>query len=188
MIRINLLPVRRKQKEDAARRDLLLLVAGMLVTVGVGFLYYRVQASELARVEDRNAKIDREIKDLDRIIGEVDVLKEKERLLQQKLDVIRRLRANKTGPVHMLDELASHIPDRLWLTSLSEAGGKVQLEGVSSNNEVIATFMNRLDESPYFSQVYLVSIERTALEDLKLKKFSITARLVVPDAPPPGNG
>jgi Tfp pilus assembly protein PilN len=91
----------------------------------------------------------------------------------------------------MLDELATSIPEKLWLESLDEVDGRLTLAGVSINNEVIATFMTRLEESKYFGEVYLVSIERdsaaarSSKEDLKLKKFTITAQLRVPV---PGGG
>ncbi len=180
MIRINLLPVRATRKQEAVRRHLILFVAGLAVVLLVGFGLYQAKNSDYKQVAERNARLQREINDLTKIIGEVEVFKEQQALLNKKLEVIRRLKANKTGPVHMLDELATHIPDKLWLEQIDEAQQRATLKGVSINNEVIATFMSRLEESPYFAEVYLVSIERTKKEDLKLKNFTITARLVVP--------
>ena len=84
----------------------------------------------------------------------------------------------------MLDELATRIPEKLWMASLEETDQRMTLKGVAINNEVIATFMSRMDESDYFSEVYLVSIEREEFDDLSLKSFTITAKLVVPGAVP----
>jgi type IV pilus assembly protein PilN len=180
MIKINLLPVRQKQKQEAIRRHLVLFVAGLLFVLGVGFATYTAKKSELQGVQDRNSKVEREIEDLKKIIGQVDEYKKQQEILKRKLEVIRRLRANKTGPVHMLDELATHIPEKLWLTNLTEDGGRISLEGVSINNEVIATFMGRLEDSAYFTEVYLVSIQRSEIDGLKLKNFTITARMTLP--------
>ena len=182
MIKINLLPVRAARKKEAVQRHLVLFIAGLLTVFLVGFVMYRARASELAEVEKTNKLLVDEIENLKKIIGEVDEYKEQEALLERKLGVIRALKANKTGPVHMLDELATRIPEKLWMTNLEEVDGRVTLEGVSINNEVIATFMSRMEESIYFSEVYLVSIERENLEDLNLKRFTITSRLVVPGA------
>ena len=55
---------------------------------------------------------------------------EEERLLAQKLDVIQDLRDKKTGPVRMLDRIATDIPDKLWLMELEERDQKVTLKGV----------------------------------------------------------
>ena len=54
------------------------------------------------------------------------------------------------------------------------------MKGVSINNEVIATFMSSLEESDYFTEVYLVSIQREDQNDLSLKAFTVKSKLVVP--------
>jgi type IV pilus assembly protein PilN len=188
MIRINLLPVRAAKKKEAVQRHLVLFIAGLVTVFVVCFAMYQTKASQLNEIEETNKMLVDEIENLKKIIGEVDEYKEQEALLERKLGVIRTLKANKTGPVHMLDELASNIPEKLWLTNLDEVEGRVTLEGVSINNEVIATFMSRLEESSYFTEVYLVSIERENMEDLNLKRFTITSRLVVPGADVPLEG
>ncbi len=182
MIRINLLPVRAARKKEAVQRHLVLFIAGLVALLLVGFVMYRAEANELTDIQATNTRLKNEIENLKRIIGEVDEYKKQQEILEKKLEVIRRLKANKTGPVHMLDQLATRIPEKLWLNKLAETDGKVALEGVSINNEVIATFMSRLEESDYFREVYLVSIERTEMEGLKLKKFQITSVLTVPGA------
>ena len=180
MIRINLLPVRAARKKEAVQRHLVLFVAGLVLVLFVGFWMYRSEKSELDDVVATNSRLKGEIEDLKRIIGEVDEYKKQQEILEKKLEVISRLKANKTGPVHMLDELATRIPEKLWLETLDEVDQKVTLKGVSINNEVIATFMSRLEDSDYFTEVYLVSIERDEMEGLKLKRFTITSRLTVP--------
>ncbi len=180
MIRINLLPVRAARKKEAVQRHLVLFVAGLVLVLFIGFAMYRGEKSELDDVVATNTRLRGEIEDLKRIIGEVDEYKKQQEILERKLEVISRLKANKTGPVHMLDELATRIPEKLWLETLDEVDGKVTLKGVSINNEVIATCRSRLEDSDYFTEVYLVSIERDELEGLKLKRFTITSRLTVP--------
>ena len=44
------------------------------------------------------------------------------------LEVIERLDRNRSGPVHVLDELATHSPERLWITRISAS---VRAHGVS---------------------------------------------------------
>ena len=56
----------------------------------------------------------------------------------QKLEVIDRLERSRSGPVHMLDELALHAPDRLWLTGLDAKNGQVEVKGMSLDNELVA--------------------------------------------------
>ncbi len=181
MIKINLLPVRATKKKEAVQRHVLFFVVGLVAVLGVCAGVYAERASAFSGIQQKNAVLTEEINNLKKIIGEVDVYRAQKELLEKKLGVIRKLKADKTGPVHMLDELASRIPEKLWLESLEETDGRVEFEGISINNEVIATFMSRLEESVYFSEVYLVSIEAKKDDsDLRLKQYQVTARLVVP--------
>ena len=93
----------------------------------------------------------------------------------------------------MLEELATATPNRLFVTSLSEKGGDVALEGLSVSNEVISQFLRALDASPYFEAVFLKDIEAEKERDSKkntpvsvtVKKFKLSARSVNPNAPKP---
>jgi type IV pilus assembly protein PilN len=180
MIRINLLPVRAAKKKEAVQRHLALFAIGLVLVLGASLVMYKVKDNALVGVEQQNSRLEAEIANLKKIIGEVEVYKEQEVLLEKKLEVIRTLKANKIGPVHMLDQLATRIPEKLWLSTLQESNKKVTLKGVSINNEVIATFMSRMEESDYFAEVYLVSIQARPEGDLKLKEFTITSKLIIP--------
>jgi type IV pilus assembly protein PilN len=180
MIRINLLPVRAAKKKEAVQRHLALFAIGLVLVLGAFLVMYKIKDNALAGVEQQNSRLEAEIANLKKIIGEVEVYKEQEVLLEKKLEVIRTLKANKIGPVHMLDQLATRIPEKLWLSTLQESSKKVTLKGVSINNEVIATFMSRMEESDYFAEVYLVSIQARPEGDLKLKEFTITSKLIIP--------
>jgi len=179
MIRINLLPVRAARRREAVVRHLVLFAVGLGAIVFVGGIIYTADSSSLRDIQRANAALRSDIDDLKKVIGEVDEYKAEEQRLAQKLGVIEDLRDKKTGPVRMLDRVASDIPDKLWLTELDESDQKVTLKGVSINNEVIATFMSRLEDSNLFAEVYLVSIERETIDDLNLKRFTITSKLTV---------
>lgn len=182
MIRINLLPVRAARKKEEVQRQLLLFSVFLIAVIAIGVIVYQANRASLSTVQASNQQLEAEIADLKKIIGEVDEYKKQQALLEKKLEVIRQLKANKTGPVHMLDELAIRIPEKLWLESVEEASGKVTLRGVSINNEVIATFMNKLEDSDYFADVFLVSIQAREEGDLKLKEFTVTSQMSVPRA------
>jgi type IV pilus assembly protein PilN len=182
MIRINLLPVRTSKKRETAQRQLVYALLGLLV-VGGGCLFLHFQITgEVDAMTAQNAELDAEIKRLKQVIGQVEEFEKKKEALQKKLDIIRTLKARKTGPVHMLDEIASNIPEKCWLTSLSELNKKVTLTGVAINNEVIADFISKLEESGYFDDVYLVSTQQQEEKGgVKLKEFSVTARMTTPE-------
>jgi Tfp pilus assembly protein PilN len=82
-----------------------------------------------------------------------------------------------------MDELASHIPDRVWLTEVAADNGTIQLGGMSLDNELVALFLTALNDSPYFANVELRSTELTEVEKLKLNSFEIRANLESPEEP-----
>jgi type IV pilus assembly protein PilN len=92
----------------------------------------------------------------------------------------------------VMDELATHTPERLWLDSVSTRGAQIELTGQSLDNELVAVFLGSLGDSPYFSNVDLNSTELAKGPDgLKVVKFKIQATMNAPPqtaqaAPAPG--
>jgi type IV pilus assembly protein PilN len=180
MIRINLLPVRHSRRQEQVRNEMVLAGVGLgAITVGMGLMYMLV-ANQVSEARASNDALRQQINKTNEIVAEVD---EQERLAQDlrtKLGVIMGLKANRVGPVHMLDELSQASPEKLQLRSVEEDDRKVGVTGVAVTNEVISQFLSNLEESEYFNEVYLNAIDQTEVGGVKLKEFSITAKLVVP--------
>ncbi len=188
MIRINLLPVRTSRRRETAQRQLVIGLIGLAVVVAVCVGLQLKVSADISAAEQENAEIEAEVNRLKKVIGQVEEYEKKKDALKKKLDIIAKLKAGKTGPVHMLDELATRIPEKAWLKSISEVNKKLTLTGFAINNEVIADFISRLEESGYFDDVYLVSTRQKDNKkrgqsknlSIKLKEFNITARLTSP--------
>lgn len=180
MIRINLLPIRHSRRQEQVRNEMVVAGFGLgIVCVGMGVMYMLV-ANQVSAARETNDQLKKQINKTKQVVAEVD---EQERLaedLRTKLGVIMGLKANRVGPVHMLDELSQATPERLQLRSVEEDNRKVGVTGVAVTNEVISQFLSNLEESDYFSEVYLNAIDQTEIGGIKLKEFSITAKLVVP--------
>ena len=68
---------------------------------------------------------------------------------------------------------------KLQVLELSENQGVIKLEGVASSNQQISKFLSNLDDSDYYADVNLNSIEADEKSGVQVKAFSITARFVV---------
>ncbi len=156
MIRINLLPIRQTQKRQTVQQQLLLAAASLIVTMIVCIIWYAKTSSDERALQQEIAKKDQEIKQLDKIIGEVNDLIKRRDELEEKQRIIENLRKGKTGPVRALDDLASEIPDRVWVTALEEAKGSAKIIGLALNHENVSAFLKALEKSAYFSRVTLV--------------------------------
>lgn len=191
MIRINLLPVKISRRQEAVRSELMLagVATGVLVAI-MAAAFISVQ-SRVNTVRAENAALQEEIRRVEEIAKEVQQSEELKAELQRKLGVIKKLKASKSGPVHMMDELSLATPEKLQLQQLDEQGKRLQLSGVAVSNEVISQFLTNLEQSEYFDDVFLNAIDQVDEEGVKLKNFSISARLVVPGteaAPPAPSG
>ncbi|MDP2306855.1 MAG: PilN domain-containing protein [Pseudomonadota bacterium] len=183
MIRINLLPVRQTRKLEGARIELSLAMVGGLMVVLLAGATWGFFTYQLAATRDQNSALQAEIDRLAADVAKVDEMEKFKAELERKLAVIQDLRDRKAGPVHMLDELTSAAPEKLYLTRVQELSGEVSVTGVSVSNDVISQFLRSLDDSPYFEQVYLQDIEAMSPEknlSITLKSFKLTARLVTP--------
>jgi type IV pilus assembly protein PilN len=191
MIRINLLPVRVSKKKAAGKQQLLLFA---LVIVGAWLGNLAWASSRAADLKAREAKVKatrEEITQLDRIIGEVKNIKDQQAALREKLDILAKLKANRSGPVKVLDALASVTPKRLWLTKLEEKGGTLTFTGAASTIDDVSAFMSALKANRHFSAVELRKTSATAQKGLEVVDFSLTAAVnyaPAPAAPAAGKG
>ena len=144
MIRINLLPVRAKLKEEAGQKQLIFFIL-LIVAAGVGnFYWYRNISAQADKLRQDVQTKDKEIADLNRIIGEVQNYEKDNKALEDKLKVLDTLERGRTGPVKMLDAMATSIPKNVWLKKLDERGGAMTLEGSAMTNDDLAEFMKAL--------------------------------------------
>jgi type IV pilus assembly protein PilN len=183
MLEINLLPVREARRKADIRQQLMQLLLVLLVVLGgIGFWHSRV-AEEISVSEVRISQMQNDIQQFKPQLEQVAAFKLKKARLEKKIDVIDGLDRARSGPVHVLAELASRTPERLWLTGLDSKGGEIRLEGRSLDNELVALFLRGLGDSKYFDKVDLDSTQIVDGRDgLKVVKFAIRAQIVNPEA------
>jgi type IV pilus assembly protein PilN len=190
MIRINLLPVRVSKKKAAGKQQLLLFA--LLIVLGFigNFLWASSRASELQAREAKVKSLRDEIAQLDRIIGEVKNIKDQQAALREKLDILTQLKANRSGPVRVLDALATLTPKRLWLTKLEEKGGRLSFSGAAATIDDVSDFMTALKGDPHFSGIELAKTNAAGQgQKFEYVEFSLAAQVLYggkPPAPAPG--
>jgi type IV pilus assembly protein PilN len=186
MIRINLLaPERPTAKKKAAssapgalQAYLFLVLFGGGAIAGCGALY-AWKTSQLADLDTKIAQNKKRQAELQAIKVQVDQFLAKKRILDAKVKLIEELRAQQSGPVHLLDEISKALPDLVWLTSMEQTGGGIRLQGESNGLTSVADFISNLQRSGWFPQVDLVSYNETAAN---LTSFQLQAQFK-PQAP-----
>ena len=177
MIRINLLPVKKTQKRNAAIMQIALIAVALVVTVAACYGWVWYYDGQIENQQAKIAEADEEIKRLKKIIGEVNQLEKQREALKKQLGVIDKLERGKRGPVHVLDELSTNIPKRVWITRFSEKGGALDLVGVGLENADISEFMRAMQKSKYFSNVQLGFTQSQKKNGVTIYNFRVTARV-----------
>lgn len=177
MVRINLLPVRVSKKKEAGRQQLVIFAAVLLAGLLANYFWGAARASDLKAREAKLARTREDIAQLERIIGEVKNIKDAQQELQKKLDVLEKLKLGRSGPVRMLDELATVTPRQLWLNKLDERNGAMTFGGSAASIDDVSEFMTKLKTSKYFTKVELkkTTAVRGAGRGDRLVNFEITA-------------
>jgi type IV pilus assembly protein PilN len=179
MIRINLLPIREIKKKQGVRQLIFVGVLSLvLVFLSLGVFHFSV-VKRIGTLQSEIETTKQEISRLNKIVGDVKKYEKEKKELEKKIEIIDVLNQKRAGPVYMLDELSKNIPTGAWITSLSENNLKLTLHGVALDNETIAGFMSRLENSTYFSNVELIQSGHYRSENLNLKKFNITLQVVL---------
>lgn len=144
MIRINLLPVRQVKKREISRQFLVLVGVVVIFAIVVNYLVY----DKLARESDQNAKrltqTQLRITELEKVIGEVNNINKRKKEVEDKLKILSDLRKSRSGPVRLLDALATAIPKRVWLNDFDEKANAVKIQGVAASHDDVAEFMRSL--------------------------------------------
>ncbi len=176
MIRINLLPVREARRAANLRKQGALL--GMAAGAGV-VLCLLLSTWMAARISHERSLIntrEKELKALEATMNEVKKYQAEQQEIEQKLAIIDQIEAARLGPVKIMDELASRIPQRVWLTKMVEKNGTLEIEGRSIDAEVVADFVVVLEDSPMISGVDLQETHLEEVDGLKLSAFKLTAQ------------
>lgn len=162
MIRINLLPVRAAKKREFGRQQIVLF-ALLLVLAGIGnWFWYNKVDSELTALDQRIAQTRAEIAQLEKTIGEVKSIKEDKKALEDKLKILDTLKKGRTGPVKVMDELATIIPQKVWLTDYTENGGSVSMTGQAASYEDLSAFSKKLKASTHFTNITIKTARQRA--------------------------
>ena len=180
MIRINLLIARAVRRKVGLRKEITIfdfVLILVLLLIGLVQWVYMNQSSDYQRqINVRNVELEK----LQAQKRQIEKFRADKKVLEMKLDLISKLKRNKSTPVRILDELSIHIPERMCLRSLKKHGAQLEMEGWALDDEVIANFMTSLQRSKYFSGIELIVTERFKPEgaEINVKKFTITSTVV----------
>jgi type IV pilus assembly protein PilN len=178
IIEINLLPHREAKRVAELRQTVAVLVLGSVLLIGGIFFVHRDIQRQGETVQLSVRQMEADLERFKPQQQQVEAFKKQRSALASKLDIIKGLDAQRTGPVRIMDELGARTPERLWLTKLRFKGTSITLNGASTDTGVVADFLRNLNESSFFESVDLNKTKRgKEMEGVKLVDFTITVEL-----------
>lgn len=183
MSKINLLPWREERRKELQQQFItkLAIVAVMAAAVWGAVHYYYVQLidvenSRIALVEENIAIVDKKIEEIKQLE------KEKERLLS-RMRAIEQLQGNRPLIVRFFDELIESLPDGMTITSISQKGSAISVNGLAQSNARVSSFMRKLETSEWLTNPNLKIIQESgAGGDKPVNSFTLTFAQVIPKA------
>jgi type IV pilus assembly protein PilN len=186
MIRINLLPFRAARKKENIRRQVSIFFLSLILVLIVAAWFHFILAGRIQALDKDIKETKAQLDKYNKINAEIADIKKKLEILSKKIEVIQSLDLTRKAPVELLDDLSRLLVEkRMWLTSLGEHAGAIKVTGIALDNPTIAEYMTRIQSSPQYDNVKLVTINQdTSIEGLELKKFNITFQKVSPKKQP----
>lgn len=131
-------------------------------------------ASELQQITLDKSKIQGE---LNRIAG-FEVLKveleQNEKILNNKIETIQKLIANRDFAFKSLISLSNSLPREVWIHELVENEQGFEIKGNATEVGLVGDLMTRLGQTPYFKEIALKSTAQDAA--LNQATFELSAR------------
>lgn len=175
MIKINLLPSKRKPAKRLTPFQQQIIIGAFVLVIsagGMGFWWWNMQL-RINELKSEKAAAEAKIAQQENMLKEVKNVEEEKKKVDEKIEVIRGLQANQTGPVRLLDEISVLLPKGVGLTALSQKGEDVDLEGTAFTNNELVGFIDKLKVSPLFSDVFLVVSEQAKLEGVEIYRYRL---------------
>jgi len=177
MIKVNLLPVKRKKKPKPLPSFLIGTIAITIFAVVVlAYLFFFFNS----RLSDKKAQFkanEQKIAELKEKIKAVEDFEKKNKVYKEKNEIIEQLSKNKAMPVKLLDELSALLPKGVWLNSMTVKDQTVNIGGIGFTNTEIVSYIDRIKASQMFTEVYLMESKSTEIEKIQLYSFKISFKI-----------
>lgn len=158
MSHINLLPWREEARQKAQQQFLVLLALILVLMAGIVFGVTELYDARIKGQVARNQYLQKEIKILDQKIAEIAELKEKEKNLAQRMNLIEQLQSNRNTGTIIFNDIAQAVPSGVHLTKLTRKNNALLIVGKTESNSRVANMMRRIEKSSRLESPILESI------------------------------
>ena len=165
---VNLLPWREQQRGRQRRGVAIIAIALWLGSAGsIGAVWWNLDR-DIEHQRSRNQFLIGEISRVERQLQEVNEIQNRKEALIARMEVIRRLQADRVRLVRAMSELATTIPEGIFFSSLQRSVEGISLTGVAQSSSRISALMERLADTASFDRPELNMINVGDTEEFEL--------------------
>ena len=176
MPRINLLPWREEERKQRQRDFMVAMVGAVVAAAGVVMATVFAYSQMINNQQERNARLEAEIAELEKSIAEIDGLeRQKERLLA-RMEIIEQLQRSRPEIVHLFDEITRQLPEGVYFTGMQQTGTTVTLQGVAQSSTRVSALMRQLDGSDWLTDPSVTRVETTENGPARQAEFVVNVR------------
>lgn len=188
MILINLLPYREEKRKR--RKNAFFVGIGFSALLGAGLvaatwaLLLHLTDEQQSRNQYLGSQIsllEAQIKDIANLRAEIEALKSRQRAVED-------LQTDRNTPVHLLNELARHTPEGIYLTSIRQTDKVVTVNGIAQTNERVSEFLRNASrgsewlDKPELVEIKLANLSANTRDQKRLFEFSLRVSIKTPSA------
>lgn len=176
MARINLLPWREERRKLRQRQfNVVMIMVGVAGAFTV-FLLWGAMDTAINNQNARNAYLTDQIKLMDDKITQIKDLQDTKQRLLARMQIIQQLQESRPVEVHLFDQLVKTLPPGVYLTSVSQNGANLTLQGVAESSARVSTYLRNIDASPWLGEPNLQVVQKDNGKS-GAQTFSITAKV-----------
>lgn len=177
MARINLLPWREeKRKARQTQFNILMGIVGAAGVVTVMALY-GLMDHFISEQNERNAYLTDQIAFVDHQIEQIKDLQDTKQNLLARMTVIQQLQQSRPTEVHLFDQLVKTLPPGVYLTTMTQNGDNLSIQGNAESSARVSTYLRNIDTSMWIGDPNLLIVQKDANKN-GAQLFSITAKVM----------
>lgn len=173
MAYINLLPWREEAEKAKQKEFFSILALVAIVSFALVFIVSQFYQVQIDGQNKRNQYLKNEIQILDVRIAEIKTLNEKKKELEQRTSVVEQLQRSRNVGTRVLNEIASIVPNGIYLTNLKKQNNTLELLGKSESNNHLANMIREIERSDLFTDAVLESITSSDAKSKLLSDFKM---------------
>lgn len=156
---INLMPWREARRKQLQKDFLSKIGLSALVAVGVVVVGALATSALISGEKDRIQFLKTHITAAEKDIEEIKNLEKKREQMLGRKNVIEKLQADRDQLPHLMYELATNAVDGVTVTSVNYKNKSLTIEGKSTSNSSVASYINNLEKSEWFDKPEIIIIQ-----------------------------